>query len=77
MVNLLQTILRWRHYLIKAMINIMSWNVRGLNNANKQREVAHTLSIQNVGIFGLLETKIKKTRIGVSLSKTLLWMVRD
>ena len=54
----------WGRYPIKAMINIISWNVRVLNNINKQKEVANTLSINNVGMFGLLETKIKRQRLG-------------
>ncbi|XP_074271460.1 uncharacterized protein LOC141595394 [Silene latifolia] len=35
------------------------WNVRGLNSINKQLEIKHFLNKNNVGLFGLVETKIK------------------
>ena len=46
------------------MINIIAWNVRGLNSSNKQFEVAKTLTAHNIGLFGLLETKIKGSGLG-------------
>ena len=46
------------------MINNIARNVRGLNNVNKKNEVANTLSLLNVGMFGLLETKIKRHGLG-------------
>ena len=55
----------WGRYPIKAMINIIAWNVRGLNNINKQKKVANTLSINNVGMFGLLKTKINRQGLGL------------
>ena len=41
------------------MINICAWNVRGLNKANKQIEVANLLSTNNIILIGLLKIKIK------------------
>lgn len=39
------------------------WNVRGLNRQDKQREVNMYLHNAKVGLFGLLETKIKRQTI--------------
>ena len=46
------------------MINIIAWNVRGLNSSHKQFEVANVLTAHNIGLFGLLETKIKSSGLG-------------
>lgn len=48
---------------VLGMINILSWNVRGLNGLNKQREVKLLCNELEVGLIGLLETKIKSNRI--------------
>jgi len=40
------------------MDNIASWNIRGLNWPNKQEDVKLFLHINNIGLVGLLETKI-------------------
>ncbi|XP_070015032.1 uncharacterized protein [Nicotiana sylvestris] len=45
------------------MVNILSWNVRGLNTPNKQKETKLLCNDEKVGMIGLLETKIKKDRI--------------
>ena len=41
------------------MINIGFWNVRGMNSQTKQFDINRMLSQNNVGLFGLLETRIK------------------
>lgn len=46
------------------MNNIFSWNVRGLNKVNKQIEVARLLSLNNISLLGLLETKVKRKGLG-------------
>jgi len=38
---------------------ISSWNIRGLNRSNKQKEINKLVSINKVDIIGILETKIK------------------
>ncbi|XP_074289061.1 uncharacterized protein LOC141614202 [Silene latifolia] len=38
------------------------WNVRGLNSPNKQYEIKRFLHHNKVGLFGLIETKIKSSR---------------
>ncbi|XP_074315004.1 uncharacterized protein LOC141651181 [Silene latifolia] len=38
------------------------WNVRGLNSINKQYEIKRFLNQNKVGLFGLVETKIKSHR---------------
>ncbi|XP_075087874.1 uncharacterized protein LOC142169847 [Nicotiana tabacum] len=39
------------------------WNVRGLNRPQKQRDVLLFMHNFQVGMFGLLETRIKRTKI--------------
>ncbi|XP_074305396.1 uncharacterized protein LOC141640524 [Silene latifolia] len=41
------------------MGSIGFWNIRGMNSSKKQYEIKRFLSQNNVGLFGLLETKIK------------------
>lgn len=59
--RILLIILCCGRYPIKAMINIISWNVGGLNSANKQLEIAKFLSFHNIGLFGLLKMKVKRS----------------
>jgi len=42
------------------MSNIASWNVRGLNWPNKQEVVKLFLPLNDVGLVGLIETKIRQ-----------------
>ena len=46
------------------MTNVLGWNVRGLNMLRKQPEVFHFISQNNVCLFGLLETKVKRQNLG-------------
>lgn len=46
------------------MDKILSWNVRGLNNINKQKDVKQYIQKLRVGVVRLLETKIKAQNIG-------------
>ena len=41
------------------MINMRFWNVRGMNSHTKQFEINKMLNQNNVGLFGLLETRIQ------------------
>ncbi|XP_074310232.1 uncharacterized protein LOC141646020 [Silene latifolia] len=41
------------------MDNISKWNVRGMNKLTKQLEIKRFLHQNNVGLYGLVETKIK------------------
>ena len=41
-------------------VKIASWNVRGLNDPTKQKEVKNFVSKENVHVIGVLETKIKQ-----------------
>ncbi|KAH0696002.1 hypothetical protein KY289_013484 [Solanum tuberosum] len=50
-------------YPILRIVNMLSWNVRGLNGPNKQKEVKLLCSEEHVGLVGLLETKIKSNKI--------------
>lgn len=41
------------------MDRIGSWNVRGLNSLTKHNDVKSFLNHYNIGLFGLLETRVK------------------
>ncbi|XP_074315441.1 uncharacterized protein LOC141651640 [Silene latifolia] len=58
------------------------WNIRGINNPSKQKHVKWFLHTNHVGLFGLLETKVKpwslnsvRTNVcnGWSVSKNTSW----
>ena len=51
------------------MTNIASWNIRGLNWPNKQEEIKHFLHKHDIGIVGLLETKVKIPKVETIASK--------
>ena len=38
---------------------ISSWNIRGLNRTNKQREVVQLIQNHSIDVMGITETKIK------------------
>ncbi|XP_062100619.1 uncharacterized protein LOC133806546 [Humulus lupulus] len=44
-------------------INIMSWNVRGMNKVNKQKSILDVCRLNKVRIGALLETKIKGDKL--------------
>ncbi|XP_062075211.1 uncharacterized protein LOC133779240 [Humulus lupulus] len=44
-------------------INIMSWNVRGMNKVNKQKSILDVCRLNKVGIGALLETKIRGDKL--------------
>ncbi|XP_060182554.1 uncharacterized protein LOC132612270 [Lycium barbarum] len=46
-----------------GMLKVMNWNTRGLNGLNKQKEVKIFCNEQEVGLIGLLETKIKADKV--------------
>ncbi|XP_057529853.1 uncharacterized protein LOC130808394 [Amaranthus tricolor] len=46
------------------MDNILCWNVRGLNDRQKQIEVRKLIASHNVKLFSLLETRVKATNMG-------------
>ena len=45
------------------MANFSSWNIRGLNWPNKQEDVKLFLQLNNIGLIGLLETKVKSQKV--------------
>ncbi|XP_074267112.1 uncharacterized protein LOC141590417 [Silene latifolia] len=45
------------------MGSIGFWNVRGFNSMNKQSEVRRFLQLNNVGLFGILETRVRRHAI--------------
>lgn len=48
---------------IPLMDNISFWNVRGLHATNKQRELAVLCHKNKVGLFGVLESKLKENEM--------------
>jgi len=45
------------------MDKICCWNVRGLNWPNKQEDLKISLNKNQVGLAGLLETKVKERNV--------------
>uniref|UniRef100_A0A803NJ73 Uncharacterized protein n=1 Tax=Cannabis sativa TaxID=3483 RepID=A0A803NJ73_CANSA len=50
--------------LLFLMDRILSWNVRGINSPNKQNEVRQFIVRNNIGLVGLLETRVKAPKLG-------------
>ncbi|KAL9241821.1 hypothetical protein vseg_015885 [Gypsophila vaccaria] len=50
------------------MVNIGFWNVRGLNNLTKQKEINWFLRNNKVELFGLLETRVRSTNMNKVLA---------
>ncbi|XP_074305317.1 uncharacterized protein LOC141640395 [Silene latifolia] len=61
--------------LIKEMIldKIGFWNIRGMNNPNKQLAISKFLHQNKVGLFGLVETKIKEHDFQSVLHKLVVY----
>ncbi|XP_062104315.1 uncharacterized protein LOC133815494 [Humulus lupulus] len=54
--------------------NVASWNVRGVNNKNKQDSVLEFCSLNKIGVGALLETKLKDNKIkGMMMNKFSSW----
>ncbi|XP_062103573.1 uncharacterized protein LOC133814656 [Humulus lupulus] len=49
--------------------NIGSWNVRGLNNKDKQDSVLEFCNVNKIGVGGLLETKLKGNKVQELMNK--------
>jgi len=45
------------------MVRLGCWNIRGLNWPNKQDDIKIFLQLNNVGLVGFLETKIKEKNV--------------
>ncbi|XP_074265949.1 uncharacterized protein LOC141588404 [Silene latifolia] len=57
------------HLVILKMDNIGSWNVRGMNKLPKQLDIKRFLHQNNVGLYGLVEHKIKGSDYADVLTK--------
>ena len=53
-----------RESLLTPMDNILSWNIKGLNNRSKQHDVKNFILSHNIRLFNLLETKVKSHNMG-------------
>ncbi|XP_062080392.1 uncharacterized protein LOC133785152 [Humulus lupulus] len=49
--------------------NIGSWNVRGLNNKDKQDSVLEFCNVNKIGVGGVLETKLKGNKVQELMDK--------
>lgn len=52
------------------MSSIISWNIRDLNWPNKQEDVKSFLQLHEVGLVGLLETKVKDKNVSTIARRT-------
>uniref|UniRef100_A0A803PDG0 Reverse transcriptase domain-containing protein n=1 Tax=Cannabis sativa TaxID=3483 RepID=A0A803PDG0_CANSA len=50
--------------LLSSMDRILSWNVRGINSPKKQQEVKGFIERYKIGLVGLLETRVKASKLG-------------
>ncbi|KAL2899836.1 LINE-1 retrotransposable element ORF2 protein [Bienertia sinuspersici] len=50
------------------MDNILCWNVRGANQAEKMKAIKHFIAQQKIGLASLLETKVKASNLGTLYS---------
>uniref|UniRef100_A0A803PSI8 Endonuclease/exonuclease/phosphatase domain-containing protein n=1 Tax=Cannabis sativa TaxID=3483 RepID=A0A803PSI8_CANSA len=57
--------------------NLLGWNVRRLNNAEKQREVFEHCKINKVGFGALFETKIHHDRVSKLMSNNPNWKIHS
>ncbi|XP_074298970.1 uncharacterized protein LOC141629962 [Silene latifolia] len=57
------------------MLNLGFWNVRGMNRRNKQLVINKFLFDNNVGIFGLIETKIKPQNVNKAVNVFNNWSI--
>lgn len=58
-------------------MNIISWNVRGINNPSRAADLGRILREHEVGLLGLLETKVKRPnfcRIEAKLGMKWTWI---
>jgi len=58
-----------KRFPVKRMVSCLSWNVRGLNSPNTQKEVKFLCNNERVDLVELLETKIKSNDIEIMAEK--------
>ena len=46
------------------MDRILVWNVRGVNNSAKHRDIKMLMNLKKPGLVSLLETKVKNKEMG-------------
>lgn len=57
--------------MLMMSVKAFSWNVRGLNNDDSQKQVMDLIRSSNFSFCGLLETKVKKKNLLKICSKVL------
>jgi hypothetical protein len=48
--------------ILSNFMNILIWNVRGLNHPSKQREVKSMIRKNKIGLICLIETRVKEAK---------------
>ncbi|KAL9232818.1 hypothetical protein vseg_007883 [Gypsophila vaccaria] len=57
------------------MDKIGFWNVRGMNRSRKRKDIDFFLKNKEVGLFGLLETKVKNKTLSKAVENFESWCV--
>jgi hypothetical protein len=52
-------------------MKVLSWNIRGLNKAFKQREIGKVIRLWKISILCLVETKVRQENMDRVISATL------
>jgi exonuclease III len=52
-------------------MKVLSWNIRGLNKAFKQREIRKVIRLWKISILCLVETKVRQENMDRVISNTL------
>ncbi|KAL9227927.1 hypothetical protein vseg_003561 [Gypsophila vaccaria] len=50
------------------MVNVGFWNVRGMNSLAKQKEIKWFMQNNKVELFGLLETRVRRSNLNKVLA---------
>lgn len=50
------------------MLKIAAWNIRGLNNPLKQKEISSFVQSQRLSLIGIVETKVRKEHLASTVS---------
>lgn len=50
--------------ILYPMDRIFCWNVRGLNQRDKQNEIKRKIEMYQARLVGLLETRVKASKLG-------------
>lgn len=52
-------------------MKVLFWNIRGLNKVFKQYEVIFFISVNKIGVIGVLEIRVKLHRVKIIVVKKI------